>query len=175
MQFYQQENKIRLRLSYKYCHHFARHLTKRPRAYCMECEFENLTKILLKVAFSSHYWCTNIHLPVSPSDSCQHRFIPYNIVISVLTVSAEEESCTKDDEDPGVNCAFKSHALCNYTTEVGTGHIGWQYKSHVTSGQNLPSMDATGNTNGKLFFFRPMYCLSFLDLQLLISPLSVLL
>jgi len=85
-------------------------------------------------------------------------------------VSAEEESCTKDDEDSGVNCAFKSQALCNYTTEVGTGHIGWQYKSHVTSGQNLPSMDATGNANGKLFFFRPMYCLSF-DLQLLIAPL----
>jgi hypothetical protein len=71
------------------------------------------------------------------------------------------QPCTKDDEDPGVNCTFKSQALCNYTTEVGTGLIGWQYKSHVTSGQNLPIMDATGNTNGKLFFFNPMYCLSF--------------
>ena len=127
---------------------------------------------MLRVAFNIHYSYTNTHSPAG-----QTQFYIDLILLILLylfynvSVSAEEESCTKDDEDPGVNCTFKSQALCNYTTEVGTGLIGWQYKSHVTSGQNLPIMDATGNTNGKLFFFNPMYCLSFFDLQLLIAPL----
>jgi hypothetical protein len=64
----------------------------------------------------------------------------------------DDVCATGDDADAGVNCTFSSKSACNYTTEIRTGKVNWQYKSYQTSGQNLPNTDAAGNTYGKFLF-----------------------